>query len=164
MACASRIRPAGRSHGPGVAGRFFTTGDRSVSSELSSPTPYPGVSPRRVLVVDDDRVQQLLLTAHLEACGCEVDVADDGEEALQLWRERRHRLVITDCRMPGMDGYALARALRAEAGASEVRLVGTSADVDDAPRALEAGMERLIAKPVGRDELLGLCRQAFGPA
>lgn len=134
-----------------------------MNAELSSPTPFSGASPRRVLVVDDDRVQQLLLTAHLEACGCVVDVADDGQEALQAWREHHHRLVMTDCRMPGMDGYALARALRAEPGGDRVVLIGTSADVDDAPLALQAGMARLLAKPVGREELAELCEQAFGP-
>jgi Response regulators consisting of a CheY-like receiver domain and a winged-helix DNA-binding domain len=116
-----------------------------------------GLQPLRVLVAEDDRVQQVLLSAHLEACGCLVDIAEDGEEALQAWREHRHRLVITDCRMPRMDGYAFARALRAEPGGTAVRLVGTSADTDDAPLALAAGMERLLQKPVSPGELAALC-------
>lgn len=129
------------------------------SPESALPDPDEG-GPLRVLVVDDDRVQQLLLTTHLEAGGCVVDVADDGQEALDLWRAHHHRLVITDCRMPRMDGYELARTLRAESGASAVHVVGTSADTEDAPLALAAGMEQLLAKPVPREELLALCRRA----
>lgn len=113
--------------------------------------------PLRVLVAEDDRVQQLLMTTHLEACGCQVDVAEDGDEALALWREHHHRLVITDCRMPRMNGYELARALRAEPGGQAVCLVGTSADIDDAALARASGMERLLQKPVSAAEVAALC-------
>jgi CheY-like chemotaxis protein len=112
----------------------------------------------RVLVAEDDRVQQILLSTHLEACGCTVDIAEDGADALEMWLQHRHRLVITDCRMPRMDGYEFARALRTEPGGDSVHLIGTSADTDDAPLALAAGMQRLLQKPVSGAEIAALCR------
>nr|WP_259371876.1 response regulator [Caldimonas mangrovi] len=116
----------------------------------------------RVLVAEDDRVQQILLSTHLEACGCTVDIAEDGFDALQMWQLHHHSLVITDCRMPRMDGYEFARTLRAEPGGDRVHLIGTSADTDDAPLALAAGMERLLQKPVSGAEIAALCKAARG--
>ncbi|AKJ31044.1 sensor protein rcsC [Caldimonas brevitalea] len=116
----------------------------------------------RVLVAEDDRVQQLLLSTHLEANGCVVDIAEDGQDALEMWQAHHHRLVITDCRMPRMDGYEFARALRAHPGGAQVRLIGTSADSEDAPLALAAGMECLLQKPVPGAQIAALCAKLRG--
>ncbi|MCW7541038.1 response regulator [Aquabacterium sp. A7-Y] len=121
-----------------------------------------GREPLRVLVAEDDRVQQILLCTHLEACGCLVDIAEDGHDALEMWQAHRHRLVITDCRMPRMDGYELAKALRADPAGADVRLVGTSADTEDAPLALAAGMEQLLQKPVSGAQIAALCAAVKG--
>jgi two-component system, NarL family, sensor histidine kinase EvgS len=125
-----------------------------------------GATAPRVLVVDDDPVQRLVLEAELKALGCAVDVAPGGAEALLLWRRYHHRLVLTDCRMPGMDGMQFTRRLRAEPGGAAVHVVGTSADVDDANAGLAAGMQRLVPKPVPRallrDLLHGVAAQVFG--
>lgn len=112
-----------------------------------------------MLLVEDDRVQQLLVSTHLERQGCTVDIAEDGEEGLALWSEHRHGLVVTDCRMPRMDGYAFARALRALPGGAAVRVVGMSADVDDRAKALEAGMEALLEKPLSTESVAQLLRR-----
>jgi signal transduction histidine kinase/CheY-like chemotaxis protein len=104
----------------------------------------------RVLVVEDDRVQQLLLAAELETLGCKVDVADNGQLALQLWQKHRQPLVLTDCRMPVMDGMEFVKALRKICGSHYPMVIGTSADLDSAEQALEAGMQRLLPKPLPR--------------
>lgn len=113
----------------------------------------------RVLLVEDDRVQQLLVSTLLEREGCLVDIAEDGHEALALWQEHHHTLVVTDCRMPRMDGYAFTQALRALPGGASVRVVGMSADTDDRPRALEAGMEALLDKPLSADVVARVLRR-----
>ena len=111
---------------------------------------------RRVLIAEDDRVQQIILAAAFEARGFQVDVAGDGVQALALWRRHRHALVLTDCRMPLLDGYGFARALRAETGGTDVLLVGTSADIDDGDAALAAGMDRLLQKPLSAEAVADL--------
>ena len=116
----------------------------------------PLASDRRVLIAEDDRVQQIILAAAFEARGFQVDVADDGVQALALWRRHRHALVLTDCRMPLLDGYGFARALRAETGGTDVLLVGTSADIDDGDAALAAGMDRLLQKPLSAEAVADL--------
>jgi CheY-like chemotaxis protein len=127
-------------------------------TQVRPPAPTAAQESLRVLVAEDDRVQQILLSTHLEACGCTVDIAEDGADALEMWLQHRHRLVITDCRMPRMDGYEFARALRTEPGGDSVHLIGTSADTDDAPLALAAGMQRLLQKPVSGAEIAALCQ------
>lgn len=129
---------------------------------VHEPASVPEDGALRVLVAEDDRVQQILLSTHLEACGCTVDIAEDGFDALKMWQEHRHSLVITDCRMPRMDGYEFARALRAEPDGDRVSLIGTSADTDDAPLALAAGMQRLLQKPVSGAEIAALCKAVRG--
>ncbi len=103
----------------------------------------------RVLVVDDDRVQQILLEAQFARAGCMVHVAASGEAAQTLWMRHRHGLVLSDLQLGGsQDGYALARWLRAQPGGAAVRLIGCSADLTRADEARAAGMERLLYKPV----------------
>lgn len=123
-----------------------------------TPSPAPSGAVR-VLLVEDDRVQQLLVSTLLEREGCLVDIAEDGHEALVLWQEHHHTLVLTDCRMPRIDGYAFTRALRALPGGASVRVVGMSADTDDRPRALEAGMEALLGKPLSAEVVARVLRR-----
>ena len=101
-----------------------------------------------VLLVEDDRVQQILLEAMLECAGCIVHRADDGLAAMELWRQHRHRLVFTDLQMPVMGGMDFARWLRAQPHGRAVHLVGISADLGDIDLATSAGISRLLHKPV----------------
>ncbi len=107
----------------------------------------------RVLVVEDDRVQQVLLEAMLQARGCVVDLASSAEEAQALWLRHRHPMVLTDLRLPGRDGHDLARWLRAQDGGAELCVLGCSADLDAVPEALAAGIDRLVPKPVSPEAI-----------
>jgi len=102
----------------------------------------------RVLVVEDDRVQQILLSSALEQLGCMVDIASDGQKGLVVWRAHRHDLVLCDLHMPGVGGEAFLERLRQEAGGADVEVVGTSADLDDSARMLKVGFSRLVPKPI----------------
>ena len=100
------------------------------------------------LVVEDDRVQQIVLEAALQRAGCAVDLAGSVEHAQSLWAERRHPLVLTDLHLGRGRGEDFARWLRAQPGGAGVRLVGTSADLDGSAAAQAAGIERVLQKPV----------------
>jgi two-component system sensor histidine kinase EvgS len=119
----------------------------------------------RVLLVDDDRVQQILLEALLMQAGCVVDVAGGARAAQALWLQHHHGLVITDLQMPGMGGLELAAWLRSQPDGSAVHLVGTSADLGAGETARAAGIQRLLSKPVPQaliDELVQQTRAASG--
>ena len=69
---------------------------------------------KKLLIVDDHPTNLRMLKRQLEVLGLDADTAASGQEALDKWRSDGHDLIITDCQMPEMDGYALTRAIRAE--------------------------------------------------
>ena len=110
---------------------------------------------RRVLVVDDNLDAGASIGALLKSMNCESLVIDDGTEALRAAREWRPDLVFLDIGLPGMDGYQVARALRAaslEPMPVIVALTGWGQDVDKR-RAKEAGFDLHLVKPVEVEDL-----------
>lgn len=109
----------------------------------------------RILVAEDHPINQMLLKSQLEMLGATVTVAKDGEEALRVWLEHADTfdLVLTDVNMPRMDGYELARQLRAK-GAT-LPIIGVTANVlrEEIERCYEAGMSSHLGKPVSLDGL-----------
>ncbi len=102
----------------------------------------------RVLVAEDNPVNQVTLRGQLESLGCEVTVADDGEEALALWDISPHDLVLTDVNMPYLNGYELAERLRSEGVACPIVGVTANAMLDEENRCLDAGMNAWLVKPI----------------
>ena len=108
---------------------------------------------RHVLVVDDDPAIREEVRDVLVGEGMEVDTAADGLEALAKARERRPRLVLLDMRMPRMDGWRFAQALR-ESGL-QVPVVVMTAAADARRWAAEIGAVGLVEKPFAMSELIG---------
>ena len=115
---------------------------------------------RRVLLVDDNRDAAESLQLLLEMSGHRVKTAADGEEALALAPAWAPELLLIDIGLPGIDGYEVARRLRAHGscrGAVLAALTGYG-NAEDRQRSLEAGFDRHLVKPVRPDELLRLLR------
>ena len=85
----------------------------AVAAEASD-TPIVPSKGLRVLAVDDSEVNLEVLVGQFEILGLPLDTAINGIEALTLWRERAHALIVTDIHMPDMDGFELTRQIRAE--------------------------------------------------
>jgi CheY-like chemotaxis protein/HPt (histidine-containing phosphotransfer) domain-containing protein len=112
-----------------------------------------------VLVVDDHPTNRMLLKRQLNILGYAAETADNGVDALGAWRAARFGLVITDCHMPEMDGYDLARSIRDEEGRNGGRhtpILACTANVleGEAEACLAAGMDGYVAKPVELGALL----------
>ncbi|WP_300642510.1 response regulator [Nocardioides sp.] len=112
----------------------------------------------RVLVVEDNPVNQLVATGLLEALGVEVDVADDGEAAIAALAGPDHgyALVLMDCRMPGIDGIDATRAIRGgEPRGTRVPIIAMTASAleGERERCLAAGMDDFLTKPVDPTQL-----------
>ena len=105
-----------------------------------------------VLVVDDHATNRKVLLRQLASLGYAAESAVNGIGALQLLAAGRHALVISDCQMPEMDGYTLARTLRADErrrGLPRLPIIAFTANAfaTDAERALQAGMDDYLSKP-----------------
>ncbi len=106
-----------------------------------------------ILVVDDYPANRSLLSKQLGYLGHEMVEAQDGAHGLRAWRKQVFDVVITDCNMPIMNGYALARAIRAEEnerGLGRCLIIGFTANAqpDEKARCLEAGMDDCLFKPI----------------
>ena len=108
--------------------------------------------------MDDHPANRLLMQRQLAHLGLECELAEDGESALALWRDGGFDLVLTDCSMQPMDGYALAEAIRSlerERGLPRSPVLGCTAHVQEEDRrhALAAGMDECLMKPLSVDAL-----------
>ena len=112
-----------------------------------------GPAPVDILVVDDQLANRELLRLQLQALGCSSDQAADGAGALILFAQRRHDLVMTDLSMPGMDGYALARALREQGSAVPIIAITAHASDAERSRCAAAGIDAVLTKPILLDAL-----------
>jgi adenylate cyclase len=103
-----------------------------------------------LLVVDDNRVNRLLLGRLLEQLGHTVTFAENGREALEALRQRRVDLVLLDIEMPEMDGYQVLEALAADQNLRHLAVVMMSSveEVDSVARCIEMGAEDYLFKPV----------------
>ncbi len=105
----------------------------------------------RALLVEDDRTNQLVARGMLRKLGIEVEIANDGIEALERLGGRRYDLVFMDGQMPGKDGYEATRALRAGAGpncSTPVIAMTANALPGDREACLAAGMDDYLSKPL----------------
>ena len=112
-----------------------------------------------VLLVDDHPVNRMLLLRQVRTLGYAAQTADDGVQALERWKSGHFGLVITDCHMPRMDGYELARSIRAlesDAGRERVPIVACTANAlqGEAEACLAAGMDDFLVKPVELAQLI----------
>ena len=110
----------------------------------------------RILVVEDNRVNQLVAMAMLERAGHLVDMAATGHEAVEAMKRFPYDIVFMDVQMPDMDGYEATRAIRSMEGeAKRVPIIAMTANAmkGDAEKCLLCGMDDYLAKPVTTEAL-----------
>ena len=135
--------------------------------ERAQPAPSAG----RVLLVEDNFVNQKVADAMLRKLGYEVDVAEDGEAGVRAVLARRYDVVMMDCQMPNMDGFEATAAIRSReaelgkatpnVGAPRTPIVALTANVmkGDRERCLAAGMDDYLPKPFTKDQLDGILKR-----
>jgi CheY-like chemotaxis protein len=119
----------------------------------------------RILVVEDNSVNQKVATRLLEKMSFRVDVAADGSEALKMMELLPYDVVLMDCQMPVMDGYEATRQIRNREGNGSHRVIvamTANAMQGDRERCIAAGMDDYISKPIRAPELAALLDRYIG--
>jgi PAS domain S-box-containing protein len=111
----------------------------------------------RILVAEDNAINQKVVSAMLEGLGCNVDIAENGRAAIELWEGGTHDLILMDCQMPTMSGLEAAAEIRErERGGNErIPIIAMTAQAyaQDRERCARAGMDDHLAKPLTKNEL-----------
>lgn len=117
-----------------------------------------------ILLVDDDALNQFFMTELLKAYGAEVTVAGSGVQAIQRIKEQPFALVFMDVSMPGMDGYATTRHIRAFKATAELPIIALTAYAipEERERCLAAGMDDFLSKPFAITDLQHMLQRWLG--
>ncbi len=115
----------------------------------------PGAG-KHILLAEDSAANQLVATGMLEHAGYDVEVVNDGKEAVAAFEIGRYDLILMDLRMPNLDGLGATMAIRKQPGGDEIPIVAMTANVfkEDRERCIAAGMDDFVTKPVSRQYLL----------
>jgi CheY-like chemotaxis protein/HPt (histidine-containing phosphotransfer) domain-containing protein len=106
---------------------------------------------RRLLIAEDNPINQEVLVEVLSGLGYHADVVDNGRLAVEAWAAGDYPLILMDCQMPELDGYQAARRIRElEAGGPRVAIIAVTAHalVGERERAIAAGMDDYVTKPI----------------
>ena len=121
-----------------------------------------------ILVVEDNAVNQKVASRLLEKLGCEVEIASNGREALEMTEKAVYDLVFMDCHMPVMDGYEATRCIREgeQKDGTHIPIVALTANSSDTDRekCIASGMDDFTSKPVVSAELLRVLKQYLSPS
>lgn len=125
---------------------------------LATPPPATAKGRARILLVEDNPVNQLVAKGMLAKLGCQVELATQGAEALARLEEQAFDLVLMDCNMPVMDGYEATRRIRERGHWPGLPIVALTANAmpEERDRCRAAGMDDYLAKPFRREDLLAV--------
>lgn len=123
-----------------------------------------GVGPLRILMAEDNAINQRVGKLILQRAGFEIDLVSDGSEAVEAHRANPYDLILMDCQMPTMDGFEASRHIR-HLGQKQPVIVAVTANalVGERERCLSAGMDDYLSKPFQAEQLVALVKRWLGP-
>ena len=116
-------------------------------------------SDQKVLVVEDNEVNQMVIKGMLTKLGFSFDLAKDGEEAVGKANEHPYAVILMDCQMPIMDGYEATQKIREmEADSRHTPIVALTAHAfhEESEKCISVGMDDFLSKPISVDSLKGM--------
>jgi len=117
-------------------------------------------APLRILMAEDNAINQKVGKLILQRAGFNIDLAADGNEALQAHRAKPYDVILMDCQMPVMDGFEACRQIRQSSHPQPVIIAVTAnALVGERERCLKAGMDDYLSKPFQAEQLVGVVKK-----
>lgn len=145
---------------PGSGSTFSFELTLPLATQPTPPRPASGIEAAdtltgRILVVEDDRVNQRVIDLLLKNYGLQSTIVADGASAVEVAVFERWDAVLMDCQMPGMDGFEATRQIRARLQGRPLPIIALTANTmaGDREACIEAGMNDFVAKPIRREEL-----------
>jgi CheY-like chemotaxis protein len=143
----------------GVLAQPFRAYNDDKSDQENEPESMPDFSGRRVLLAEDNELNQILAENILTSVGLDVDIASDGTEAVGKVKSANpgyYDVILMDVQMPHMDGYEATRQIRALEDKADIPIIAVTANAFDEDRqvALDAGMNGHLAKPYNIPEII----------
>jgi CheY-like chemotaxis protein len=144
------------------------TSGATLPGNSPKPAPAPVGDGARVLLAEDNQINQMVAVKQLKKLGYTTDVVVNGLEAVEAWQKNKYRIVFMDCQMPQMDGYAATRKIReleAEQQLSPTWIIAMTAHAmtGDRELCLASGMSYYLSKPVDAERLRTALRKADEP-
>ena len=128
-------------------------------SATESQNTNPGDSPR-ILMVEDNQINQRVGKLILQRAGFAIDLAGDGREALEAHKSHPYDLILMDCQMPIMDGFEASRQIRSlDQHQPVIIAVTANALVGERERCLSAGMDDYLSKPFQAEQLVAVVKK-----
>jgi CheY-like chemotaxis protein len=152
--------------GKGSTFAFTVRAERKASIAPGDPEEAPpkAFAPLRILVAEDNKVNQTVVSRMLERAGHTVVIAANGQEAVELCSSAEFDLILMDVHMPVLDGFDATARIRSKGIRTPLIALTANAMDGDRERCLLAGMDGYISKPVSRDVLLDTIAQFAGGA
>ncbi len=119
----------------------------------------PSLEGVHILAVDDSDDNRTLIRLMLEESGARIDIAADGEDGVRQTEKRAYDLVLMDIQMPKMDGYSALGEIRRRGKSMPIVALTANAMTQERERALKAGFDAYVTKPIDRDLLLKTCHE-----
>ena len=139
--------------------------DAILNVENQSSRGSAGETSWHVLLVEDNQINQTVVGAMLKKMGCTYSVANNGQEALDLYKEsdNKYDFILMDYHMPVMDGLEATRQIRQLEEGDPIPIIALTADVTEGKvdDCLNAGMDAFIAKPINKEGLISTMKGIF---
>jgi CheY-like chemotaxis protein len=147
----------------------ITNGFEDTQIEAKFPIEVPLEVKKRILVAEDNRINQIIIKETLTAAGYDCMIVENGFKAVQMWNDQKFDLILMDCQMPEMDGYEATEKIRTTEMIKNIEvsvpIIALTANVapGDKERCLNAGMNAYCNKPINSQELNALIKQLTVP-
>lgn len=121
----------------------------------------PAENPLRIMMAEDNPINQRVGKLILQRAGFDIDLVADGNEALEAHRANPYDVILMDCQMPMMDGFEASRQIRSLKGQPQPVIIAVTANalVGERERCMNAGMDDYLSKPFQAEQLVAVVKK-----